>query len=163
LEEEVDQNKIPRVIARAGMWLDLGGGARLNILFPDFDAATIPESKDNDGGIVAQLVYASTTMLFMADVDSSVEDHLIDVYGAGLDSDVLKVGHHGSRTSTDDSFLDTVTPSVAIISVGADNRYGHPTQDVLDRLAVHGVEVHRTDEEGTIEYQSDGNTFTRVK
>ncbi|MBC7836348.1 MBL fold metallo-hydrolase [Acetobacteraceae bacterium] len=167
LEEEITKNNIPRYKAVRGMTLDLGGGVQLRILSPDFEVSTLPESKANEGGIVAQLVYASTTMLLMADVSSKVEDHLVEIDGesAGfrIDSDILKVGHHGSRTSTDDELLDAVTPSVAIISVGAKNRYGHPTQDVLDRLSAHNVEVHRTDEEGTIKFISNGKQFTRVK
>jgi competence protein ComEC len=163
LEEEIDENHIPRWIARAGMVLDIGGGAYLKVLFPDFDAASIPTSKDNDGGIVAQLFYASTTAIFMADVSSDVEDHLVAVDGNALDSDLLKVGHHGSRTSTDNEFLDAVTPSVAVISVGKGNKYGHPTQETLDRLSAHDIKTLRTDQEGTIVFTSNGKEFVRTR
>jgi competence protein ComEC len=163
LEGEVDQKNIPRTIARRGMWIDLGGGARATVLFPDFDAATIPQSKDNDGGIVIELSYGSSTALFMADVSSTVEDHLVAAYRDELDVDLLKVGHHGSRTSTDDSFLEATTPSVAVISVGAHNKYGHPTADTLSRLANHHIKTLRTDQEGTIKFISDGKEFVRSK
>jgi competence protein ComEC len=163
LEEEIDENHIPQWIARAGMVLDIGGGAYLKVLFPDFDAASIPTSKDNDGGIVAQLFYASTTAIFMADVSSDVEDHLVAVDGNALDSDLLKVGHHGSRTSTDNEFLDAVTPSVAVISVGKGNKYGHPTQETLDRLSAHDIKTLRTDQEGTIVFTSNGKEFVRTR
>jgi competence protein ComEC len=163
LEEEVDSEKIRRIIARRGMLLDLGGGAYMKVLFPDFDAATIPQSKDNDGGIVVQLFYASTTALFMADVSSDVEDHLVALDGGALDSDFLKVGHHGSRTSTDDEFLDEVTPDVAVISVGKDNTYGHPTPETLGRLSAHHIKTLRTDQEGTIVFTSNGNEFVRTR
>jgi competence protein ComEC len=163
LEGEVDAKHIARFVARRGAWLDLGGGAHAKILFPDFDAATIPLSKDNDGGIVIELSYGSSTALFMADVSSSVEDHLVAAYRNELDVDLLKVGHHGSRTSTDNAFLEATTPSFAVISVGAHNKYGHPTEETLGRLASHNIKTLRTDQEGTIKFISDGKTFMRVK
>ncbi len=161
LEEEVDESKIPRYKAVRGMLLDLGGGARLRILSPDFDVSVLSSNKANEGGIVAQLVYASTTVLFMADVPAKVESHLVEIDGENLDSDILKIGHHGSRTSTDDEFVSVVTPDVAIISVGSDNRYGHPTEDVLDTLASHNIKTLRTDLEGTIKFISNGREFVR--
>jgi competence protein ComEC len=163
VEAEVEQKNIPRFIARRGDSVDLGGGAVLKVLFPDFDAATIPENKDNDGGIVLELIYGSSTALFMADVSSAVEDHLLAAYPNDLDIDLLKVGHHGSRTSTDNAFLDRATPQVAVISVGAHNKYGHPTRDTLGRLAQHKIKTLRTDEEGTIVFKSNGREFTRSR
>jgi competence protein ComEC len=164
LEKEIDQEKIPRVIARRGMWLDLGGGARLNVLFPDYDVTHINQDADNDGGIVAHLVYGNTSVLLMADVSNVVENHLMQVASTSeLQSTILKVGHHGSKTSTGDAFVAEVSPSVAVISDGRHNKYGFPKQETLDTLAKHNVQTLRTDQEGTIEFESDGNSFTRVK
>lgn len=160
LNEEIDEAGIPRVLARRGMWVDLGGGARLDILYPDFDTSTLPASKSNEGGIVARLTYASSTMLFMADVSGKVEARLMALDVGQLDSDVLKVGHHGSRTSTLGEFVSAVSPELAVISVGK-NSYGHPTPDVLERLAARGVRTLRTDQEGTIILVSDGKGFVR--
>ena len=151
------------------MWLDLGGlpgqgRARLEILFPDFDVSHIDQKADNDGGIVAHLVYGKTSVLLTADTSTVVEDHLMQISPASdLKSDILKVGHHGSRFSSEDAYVTEVDPSIAIISVGAHNTYGHPTKQTLDTLASHNIEVHRTDQEGTLVFTSDGQMFTRVK
>jgi competence protein ComEC len=164
LEEEIDAEHIPRILARRGMWLDLGGGARLDILSPDFDPAGLPADRANDGCVVAHLVYGKTSVLLTCDAPMSVEDHLMAIgTSTELKSDILKVGHHGSAGSTGSAFVAEVDPSVAIISVGAHNRYGHPTQQTLDTLASHNIKTLRTDEEGTIVFRSDGEKFVRVK
>ncbi|HVZ75969.1 MAG TPA: MBL fold metallo-hydrolase [Candidatus Paceibacterota bacterium] len=162
LEKEIDTEHIPRVLARRGMWLDLGGGARLDILWPDFDASTLKPDDANEGCIVAHLVYGNTSMIFMCDAPMDVENSLM-AFGSTtqLKSDILKVGHHGSAGSTGSDFVGEVDPRIAIISLGANNRYGFPKQVTLDTLAAHNVQVLRTDEEGTVEFVSDGTTFVR--
>jgi len=162
LEEEVDAAHIHREKAYRGMWLDLGGGARLDILFPDFDVATLKAGKTNDGCVVAHLVYKNTSALFTCDAPQAVEDHLIAIStSTDLKSDLLKVGHHGSKYSSSNEWLDIVAPLLAAISVGAHNRYGHPTQETLGRLAAHHIPTDRTDEEGTLIYVSTGEVFTK--
>lgn len=158
LEAEVASEHIPIYLARRGMWLELGGGAQLDILFPDRDVSHVKET--NDGGVVARLVYGETSVLFMADVSSKVEDRLVLLDGSGLHSDILKVGHHGSKYSSDGSFLSAVSPAAAVISVGK-NSYGHPTAEVLSRLDAQNIETLRTDQEGTIVFVSDGEKFVR--
>jgi beta-lactamase superfamily II metal-dependent hydrolase len=81
--------------------------------------------------------------------------------GANLKAKILKVGHHGSRYATSDAFLQAVHPEAAVISVGSDNKYGHPTQEALDRLKKAGVKVYRTDLQGEIKITSDGSTYKR--
>lgn len=159
LEQEVADLHIPRYLARRGMVLDLGGGARLEILFPDRDVSGLASNKVNEGGIVARLVYGESEALLMADVPVSVEDHLVVLDGGQLQSDLLKVGHHGSKTATSDEFLSAVHPQIAIISVGANNRYGHPTAEVLNRLREYGITVVRTDLNGAVTFRSDGKNF----
>lgn len=160
LEKEVADQHIPRIIARRGMSLDLGGGARLEILYPDSDVSGYGD-KTNDGSIMAHLVYGQTSALLTADDPISVEQHLMRIASSSeLRSTILKVGHHGSRFSTSDAFVRAVSPQVAVISVGAHNTYGHPTKRVLDTLAGAGVPVLRTDESGTIRCISDGAVFS---
>jgi len=77
-----------------------------------------------------------------------------------IDSDILKVAHHGSSSSTSTEFLELVSPDVCIIMVGTDNRYGHPHQEIMDRLSLLGCEVYRTDLDGTIVVQTDGREYT---
>ena len=162
LEEEVDAEHIPREKAYRGMWLDLGGGAHLDVLFPDFDVKTLKSGATNDGCVVAHLVYKNTSALFTCDAPQAVEDHLIAIStSTDLKSDLLKVGHHGSKYSSSNEWLDAVAPSIAAISVGAHNRYGHPTQETLGRLEAHHIPTDRTDLEGTLIYVSDGNHFIK--
>lgn len=163
LREEVEERDIRRVFAERGMALDLGGGARLEVLFPDFDVAALSGDDSNEGGIVMQLVYGSSTMLLMADVPANVEKYLLELDASRLDSDILKVGHHGSRTSTLPDFVRAVSPEIAVISVGAKNRYGHPTEEVLETLDAFGAETLRTDKEGTIIFESKGGEFVQIR
>jgi len=161
LQEEVDTKNIPRTKAFRGMWLDLGSGARLDILFPDFDVSTLAENKANDGCIVARLTYKNTSALFTCDASTEVENHLVAISSSTeLASDLLKVGHHGSRYSSGADFLAAVKPQFAAISVGAHNRYGHPTEEALARLAAQHIKTYRTDEVGAIVFVSDGNSFS---
>jgi len=161
LEQEVVDEKIPRYIARRGMILDLGGGAKLFILFPDHDVSALASNKVNEGGIVARLVYGDASALLTADVPKFVEYQVATLESENLESDILKIGHHGSRTSTSDILLQSVKPALALISLGKNNKFGHPHQEVLETLARFGVEVLRTDEEGTIIFHSSGETFVR--
>ncbi len=162
LEEEVDNARIPRAKAYRGMWLDLGAGAHLDILFPDFDVSKLPSDKTNDGCVVAHLIYKNTSALFTCDAPLAVEDHLIAIStSTDLKSNLLKVGHHGSRYSSSDEFLDAVAPEFAAISVGARNRYGHPTEETLGRLAAHNIKTYRTDLNGAVVFVSDGNSFVK--
>ncbi len=143
------------VIARSGMTIDLDGGAMLEVLYPDHDVTNIGSSKANEGSIVMRLSYGNTCALLMADVSSVIENRLED----DIDCEVLKVGHHGSRFSTSNSFVQKVSPEVAIISVGKNN-YGHPTEQVLSVLDTYGVEIFRTDQHGTVRCISDKIQFT---
>ena len=154
-----------RVLARRGQVVDLGGGAYLNILFPDRDVST---EAPNDGSIVMQLVYGETEIMLTGDATSKVERQLLTLQNlldteclvnCSLESNVLKVGHHGSRTSTGANFVAAVAPEYAIISLGKDNRYGHPHKEVLDTLAKAGVKVFRTDGNGTVILHPNGVTI----
>ena len=108
---------------------------------------------DNDNSLVLSMTFMNKKWLFMGDASTKVEKELISAYDS-LDCDILKVGHHGSKSSTCDEFIKATTPNEAIISVGASNYYGHPTKEVLDILTTNNVKIHRTDEEGTISYFS---------
>ena len=108
---------------------------------------------DNDKSLVLYMNFMNKKWLFMGDASTKVEKEIISAYD-NIDCDVLKIGHHGSNTSTCKEFIKTVTPSEAIISVGANNFYGHPSNDVLKILSQNNVKIRRTDEEGTISYFS---------
>ncbi|MBE6633399.1 MAG: MBL fold metallo-hydrolase [Ruminococcaceae bacterium] len=118
----------------------------------------------NDTSLVLRVVYGETSFLFTGDMESTAEADLLDE-GAALRSTVLKVGHHGSSTSTSYRFLREVAPTYAVISVGTDNSYDHPNEDVLSRLRDADVTLYRTDLQGDIICTSDGKavTFTTAK
>jgi competence protein ComEC len=107
--------------------------------------------ESNDLSVVARLEYGSFGALLLGDAPTSVEDALVARYGPAMRAQLIKVGHHGSRTSTGDSLLAAARPVLALIPVGRRNRYGHPAPDVVRRLELHGVRILRTDDGGSIE------------
>ena len=116
-------------------------------------------SDPNNGSLVLRVDYGGTSFLFTGDMEQNAEADLMDS-GANVRADVLKVGHHGSPTSSSEAFLEAVAPSIAVISVGKDNDYGHPSADVLARLEALGTTIYRTDTQGEIIITSDGQTLT---
>lgn len=116
---------------------------------------SVPEDTNNTS-IVIRIVYGNTSFLFTADAEQETEEKILES-GQDIESTVLKVGHHGSSTSTSQAFLDAVSPTYAVISCGKDNSYGHPHSETLAKLASAGVEVFRTDELGDIYCTSDGS------
>jgi competence protein ComEC len=114
----------------------------------------------NEDSLVIGLTFCMVDILLTGDATTESEVSMLAEEGLLSDVEVLKVGHHGSNTSTSDAFLGAVTPEDAVITVGAGNTYGHPHQETLDRLAAHGVTVYRTDEDGTVTLTSDCNTYS---
>jgi len=145
------------IVARQGMRIHLGDGAYADVLFPEGDVAKLRDT--NDASVIMRVVYGETEFLLTGDAPAWVEDRIVSAYGTALESDVLKAGHHGSRTSTGDNFLTAVDPAVVVVSAGTDNSYGHPHPDVLERVTVSGASVFSTAEEGTITFVSDGLTI----
>ncbi|MGN9163844.1 ComEC/Rec2 family competence protein [Tissierellaceae bacterium HCP3S3_D8] len=140
--------------AKSGDRYDLGD-AEMTILAPNKE-----KYKDlNDYSVVVRLKYGNTSFMFTGDAEKISEDEMIEVYGSSLKSDVLKLGHHGSTTSTTKRFLELVDPRVAVITVGKDNTYGHPHREVLERVENAEIKIYRTDLDGTIVASSDGNTI----
>jgi len=137
-----------RIVLESVIYLDILGGGQT-------------ESKDNVDSLVARLRYGSTTFLLTGDAVAKEERSEVASLGSLLKVDVLKVAHHGSRTSSQLAFLQQVRPTYAVVSVGADNRYGHPTVEVLERLKKVGAEILRTDQEGTIVFESDGKNLIK--
>lgn len=147
--------------AEPGQRFDLGDGVFLTVLAP-----TQPLFKKEDlrgGGnepnansIITRLDYGEFSMLLTGDAEAQTEDRLIQA-GARLEADVLKVGHHGSRYATSEDLIERGRFKDAVISDGEDNRYGHPSQDALDRLRAGKVNIYRTDLQGEITITSNGS------
>lgn len=139
----------PWFAARAGreLWVD---GVEIRFLGPS-DSLVDHSRNANDLSAVVRIGYGAFGALLLGDASRGIENRLVEHNGPGIRSELIKVGHHGSRTSTGDSLLATVRPAVALISVGRRNRYGHPADEVVERLADRGVRILRTDEGGSIE------------
>ncbi|MBP6912857.1 MAG: MBL fold metallo-hydrolase [Candidatus Pacebacteria bacterium] len=150
------------VIATEGTVIDLGGGVTFKILAPN-DSELIGDS--NNASIVGKLIYGNNSFLLTGDASISNEIRLVKDYGEReeLKADVLKLGHHGSRTSSAIEFLQNVNPQIAIISAGKNNRYGHPHPEVLNRLKNVGIPYVSTTEKGTVCLQSDGEKVSECK
>ncbi len=139
-----------RITARRGMRLALDE-LRMTVLHPA--EPLLPDMSDNAASLVVRLDYGETSLLLMGDAEQATEEVLLAA-GQPLQADVLKVAHHGSGGATSVAFLAAVQPQLAVIQVGADNRFGHPHPDTLARLAP--AQVLRTDQDGRIEITSDG-------
>ncbi len=157
----VKKKDIPFALLAAGQEIDIGGGA-LKVLNPPATPFT-GEAAVNNNSIVARLTYGNFAMLLAADAEQDAEAAMVKRYGAGLKSQVLKSGHHGSRTSSSAAFLKAVDPEAAVISLGKDNEYHHPHPSLLKRYADRKLKVYRTDTDGTVTVSSDGKTYKIAK
>jgi len=153
----VEEKQIERNIAQAGQEIDLGNGIKLEVLNPPPSLWQGTSDDVDNNGVVLRLSWGIISFLFTADIREEIEFELIS-QRANLRSTILKVAHHGSRTSTTPQFLAAVDPEVAVICVGANNTFGHPHREVLDRLIARLGEdnIYRTDEHGTVEFITDG-------
>jgi len=124
--------------------------------FADYQPAATPK---NDDSLVLRLRYGSRSFLLSGDIEKDVERRMVGENEVEP-VDVLKVAHHGSRTSSTEEFLSAANPSFALISVGVDNSYGHPNRDVLERLEERHSEILRTDSSGLITIRTDGDHLT---
>lgn len=153
--EQKNINAIPAVIGD----VYTVGGLKMTILAPK--AEEYKGDDINNSSIVILAEYGSTSFMFTGDAEDVSEEEILKTFGAeSLKCDLLKVGHHGSPSSTTEEFLSALSPRYAVISVGK-NSYGHPSQEVLDRLSDHNVEYYTTMDEGSIVFVSDGTTLTK--
>lgn len=153
IKDEIERKNIPDVLAKKGMKLDLGGDVFIDILFPDRDVSSW---NPNDGSIVSRLSYGDTSVMLTGDSTIKTEKIILeDFKKENLTSTILKVGHHGSRTSSSDAFVKAVAPRYALISDAKDNKYGHPHQEVVDLFSEIGAKIMRTDLLGTIVMKCD--------
>ena len=148
-------------IENKGMQIDTAKAGVSIIALTELQVEIVAPVRDsyaelNDYSAVIKITYGDTSFLLMGDAEAPSEGQIT----ADVDADVLKVGHHGSSSSTSQAFLNKVTPTYAAISVGAGNSYGHPTDEVLSRLNEAKAKVYRTDLSGTIIFTSDGKVIT---
>lgn len=149
----IDQKNIRFVVPQRNDTIDLGPGVTIQVISPP--PGGIGEGDLNENSMVLKITHGSVGFLLMSDAESEAEKIMLDS-GYDLKSQVLKVGHHGSKSSSGKAFLNAVDPQVSVIEVGTDNSYNHPAQATLDRLEAVGSEVYRTDRDGNVVVTSDG-------
>lgn len=162
-------NGTQQVKVKAGDVLDFGNGVSFEIVSPsqsliDEDTAAIKAKKKvdvNNESVVGRLTFGNFAMLFTGDAEGPVEKDMVAYYGKKLKCQVLKAGHHGSKTSSTAEFLKLVQPESVVMSLGVNNQYGHPHEALLNRLQKQGIKnIYRTDANGTITIVSDGSSYS---
>lgn len=131
----------------------------LEILFPENSAK---DWETNMASVVTKLIYKNKSFIFTGDSPAEVEKYLVSAYGKSLKADVLKLGHHGSKTSSSEEFLEAIDPDYAIVSAGLNNSYGHPSPETLDKLKNLKIKYLETSKVGGIEFDTDGNNLELV-
>lgn len=152
----VESEDATLIYARAGQMFQLGASTTLRVLFPTTDAS---DMESNASSIVVKISYGATDVLLTGDAPERIEDYLVGADADILRSEILKAGHHGSRTSSGDSFIGAVQPAYTVISAGKDNQYGHPHQEVIERIHSYGSTLYST-QRGRITFTSDGTAIT---
>ncbi len=167
----IHRKGIRHIVVRAGDKIEISKDARIYVLHPTelFIRTNNDEDKYglghavNNSSVVIKIQYGDNSFLFMGDAEKEAEESMIKIYDTFLKSDWIKVGHHGSETSSSPAFVLKVKPIWAVISVGKYNKYNHPSDIVLRRYNLIGSKIHRTDEEGAGVFSSDGKRIERVE
>ena len=150
----IDTKNIPFEVAQAGQTIDFDPAVDIEVLNP----ASTYSDELNENSVVLKITYGDTSFLLMGDAGLESEENIMEA-GYDVDSDILKVGHHASTSGSGEAFISAASPEVSIIEVGAGNDYGHPHDEILDRLQKAST-VYRTDLDGTIIVTTDGSTYT---
>jgi competence protein ComEC len=153
--DQVDAEAIPWRSARRGQHFELDS-VRFTVLHPDTTWGEWRLDLNEDSAVLL-VEYRGFRAVFPGDAGLHAESRLARALGR---VDLLKVGHHGSRSASGDGWLEELSPRAAVISCGRGNRYGHPHLETLERLARHGIGIWRTDQQGTITVTTDGSSFT---
>lgn len=144
-----------KLYGEAGQIITLGDYVYAEVLSPRGDETNW---ESNNASIIMRLVFGDTAVMLSGDASREIENVLVERYGGQLRSDVLKLGHHGSKTSTSEDWLDAIKPQYAVVSAALDNRYGHPHQDVMSRVFARNIQASHTSTDGTITFFSDGQS-----
>lgn len=154
----VEEKGIPAQRARRGDAFELGERTRVEVLWPEppFITDSDGEVHDNNNSVVLRVIDGDVRILLTGDIEEEAEEELLALDPSALRADLLQVAHHGSNSSSTMPFLDAVGARTAVISAGADNSYGHPHRETMQRLREAGMTVYRTDVDGTVVFVSDG-------
>ncbi len=152
--ELILEKEIPYYTPRRGDIIELGD-LSFDVLHPADD---VEDYSLNNASIVLRLEYGEISFLFTGDAEERAEKEIVETFD-NIASDILKVGHHGSKTSSNDFFLDAVEPEISIIQLGEDNRYGHPHEEVIERLILREIDIYRNDLHGNVVIFTDGENY----
>jgi competence protein ComEC len=159
LQSALEQKKVKTVRASTGDKFNFATGAEGEVLWPKSDVSGL---SSNDASIVLKFDYKGATALFTGDAELEAQNGVLAKHSADkIKTEVYKVPHHGSGGALDLKFLEAVVPKYAVVSVGKNNSYGHPAQTVLDALGKVKAQIFRTDQEGTIDFATNGASWTK--
>ena len=164
-KEIVKDKKINVMVVGQGDKLKIEKDLYFDIIWPN-NSKLITENVLNNNSIVCKLYYKNFSMLFTGDIEETSEKQILQVYRNNLSvlkSTILKVGHHGSKTSSTQDFVNAVNPKIALIGVGENNKFGHPNEGVLERLENLGIQIYRTDKNGEIMLNIDSKGRLKYK
>jgi len=154
--ELIEEKNIPLILAQSGQKIFLDENIFLEIIWPEQSLIESFSKPANNASIVGKLVYGDIEFLLTGDIEKKVENYLVN-QNLNLESDILKAPHHGSKTSSSYNFVEMINPQASVISVGRDNKYKHPNDEVLERLK--NSVIYRTDEDGDIKILTNGILF----
>lgn len=144
----INEKNINLIVVEKGDEIKIGKYLKINILWPEMG-----KNIDlNNNSIIAKFIYRDVSMIFTGDIEKEAESEILKIYGETniLNADILKVAHHGSKTSSTNEILNQITPKISLIGVGENNQFGHPDPEVLNRLQKIKSKIYRTDEDGEI-------------
>lgn len=160
----VEEKKISVIVAKKGDIISIEKNISFKVLWPEY-SNFIDENKLNNNAFVVKLCYQNFSCLFTGDIEKEAEEMLTQLYGSSneLKATMIKVAHHGSKSSSTANFLNGVSPKIAFISVGRHNLYGHPSQEVIERLEESGAKIYRTDKQGEISIKVDKKGRVKIR
>lgn len=162
--EIVKKKHIKVNVVEQGVKFNIEKNIFFDVLWPN-SMQEISENVINNNALVCKLNYKNFTMLFTGDIEEKAEKILVSNYKNTniLESKILKVAHHGSNTSSTQEFLELVKPKIALIGVGKNNTFGHPNDEVIERIKTFGAQIYRTDEDGEIEILVNRKQKVKIK
>ena len=158
----INNKQIQTTIVDKGTKIDVENNIYIDFLWPD-EKNMIDENCLNNNSIVCKLNFGKTSILFTGDIEKEAEQQLIQQVSKNLESTILKVAHHGSNSSTISDFVKAVSPKIAVIGVGENNKFGHPNDEIISRLENSGAKIFRTDQMGEIIIKIDNNGIMKIK
>ena len=159
-EELIKKKKTKLIIVNKGDHLQIEKDVYIDIIWPD-NSNFIKENILNNNSIVCKINYKNFSMLFTGDIEEIAENEILkENTSQKLKADILKVGHHGSKSSSTKDFIEAVNPKIAVIGVGVNNNFGHPNKGVLERLEKINCKIYRTDIMGEIHCNIDSKSST---